>query len=82
MEVLRKAILDLMRRRTKEGFFPEEVVQQIYPEDWEMFLPELYDTIIEMYQSGLMELMLDGKPAKPTIDNFEKLKIRKPSKLI
>ncbi len=61
---------------------PAEVVQQLYPEDWEVFLPELYDTLIAMHQAGLVDLTIDGKSVKPSPENFEKLKIRKPSKLI
>jgi Fe2+ or Zn2+ uptake regulation protein len=82
MEVLRTAIFQLMQRRKKEGFMPAEVVQQLYPEDWEVFLPDLYDTLITMHQAGLVDLMIDGKSVKPSSSNFEMLKILKPSKLI
>jgi len=82
MEVLRTAIFQLMQRRKKEGFMPAEVVQQLYPEDWEVFLPDLYDTLIAMHQAGLVDLMIDGKSVKPSSANLEMLKIQKPSKLI
>jgi len=82
MEVLRTAIFQLMHRRKKEGFTPAEVVQQLYPEDWEVFLPDLYDTLITMHQAGLVDLIIDGKSVNPSPENFEILKIQKPSKLI
>ncbi len=82
MEVLRTAIFELMRRRKGKGFFPAEVVQQLYPEDWEVFLPELYETLIAMHQSGLVDLVIDRKSVNLSAENFHKLKIRKPSKLI
>jgi hypothetical protein len=56
MEVLRTAILDFCRRRKEAGFSPSEVVQQLYPEDWELFLPELLAVITQMASEGLIEL--------------------------
>jgi hypothetical protein len=82
MEVLRTAIFQLMHQRKNEGFMPAEVVQRLYPEDWEVFLPDLYDTLIAMHQAGLVDLMIEGKSVNPSPENFEKLKIQQPSKLI
>jgi hypothetical protein len=82
MEVLRTAIFQLMHRRENEGFLAAEVVQQLFPEDWEVFLPELYVTIIALHQAGLVDLMIDRKSVIPTPENFKILKIHQPSKLI
>jgi hypothetical protein len=82
MEVLRTAIFQLMHRKKKEGFMPAEVVQQLYPEDWELFLPDLYDTLIAMHQADLVDLIIEGKSVNPSPENFEMLKIQRPGKLI
>jgi hypothetical protein len=55
MEVLRIAILDFCRRKKGVGFRPSEVVQQLYPEDWEQFLPELHVVIEQMITERLIE---------------------------
>jgi hypothetical protein len=55
MEVLRTAILDFCRRKKGMGFSPSEVVQQLYPEDWEQFLPELNEVIEQMITERLIE---------------------------
>lgn len=82
MEVLRTAVFQLMYRRSKDGFLAKEVVQQLYPEDWEVFLPELFVTLAAMQKTGLVELVIDGIPVNPTPENFSEVKIQKPNKLI
>ncbi len=56
MEVLRTAILDLCRRKKGKSFHPSEVVRQMFPEDWELFLPDLHTELIAMQQEKLIQI--------------------------
>lgn len=55
-EVLRTAILQMMRKRKNSDFFAVEPLQQLYPEDWEQFLSELEAELQGMEKEGLLEL--------------------------
>ncbi|TXE11378.1 DUF3253 domain-containing protein [Algoriphagus aquimarinus] len=59
MEVLRTAILDMLRRKKAEPFSLSEVVQQMYPEDWEQFLEELNKVALELQDEGLLSIAYD-----------------------
>lgn len=58
MEVLRTAILDKLRRKMSEPFSLSEVVQQMYPEDWEQFLEEVNRVALELQDEGLINITL------------------------
>ena len=82
IEVLKIAILELMRRKNNLSFSPDEVLKQLYPEDWQLFLPEIYSTLLEMHKIGLVELDYDGDYKNLSESTANHLKIRKPTKLI
>ena len=42
MEVLRTAILQVIRQKKRKTFLAEEPLKQMYPEDWERVLAELH----------------------------------------
>lgn len=56
MEVLRTAILDMLRRKNNSIFNSSEVVKQMYPEDWEQFLPEINSEAMAMHREGLLNV--------------------------
>lgn len=67
MEVLRVAILDFCDRRKSKSFCPSEVVRQIFPEDWELFMPEIREEMIQMYREGLIQVTQKGIPIDPIL---------------
>lgn len=65
VEVLRTAILDFCRRRKKKTFCPSEVVRQLFPQDWELFMPDIHEEMMQMYHEGLIEVTQKGNPIDP-----------------
>ncbi|SFT49760.1 hypothetical protein SAMN04489724_1005 [Algoriphagus locisalis] len=57
MEVLRTAILQVIRQKKNKTFFAEEPLQQMYPEDWERFLDELQVEFKLMEKEGLLDIL-------------------------
>lgn len=57
MEVLRTAILDKLQRNKGKIFSTSEVVKQMYPEDWELFLDDVNSTAIELFHEGLVGIV-------------------------
>ena len=66
MEVLRMAILDYCKRRKDKSFYPSEVVRQMFPQDWELFMPDILEEMMEMYREGLIRVTQGGIPIDPT----------------
>lgn len=65
MEVLRMAILDYCSRRKEKTFCPSEVIRQMFPEDWELFMPEIQEVIMTMCREGLIQVSQKGVPVDP-----------------
>jgi hypothetical protein len=62
MEVLRVAIHDFCKKRKGQSFCPSEVVRKIFPEDWRIFMPDIQNVMMEMYQEGIIEVTQKGLP--------------------
>jgi len=77
MEVLRTAILDMLRRKKGESFNSSEVVRQMYPQDWEQFLEEVNTEIFELYREGLLSI----DEAELDSSRTTSLRISSPNKL-
>ncbi|MCE7056021.1 hypothetical protein LZF95_15170 [Algoriphagus sp. AGSA1] len=81
MEILRTAILDMLRQRKGEGFTSAEVVKQMYPEDWKHFMPEINKETRLLSIEGLIKI------EEPSVNNNSKedigdaLRILPPNKL-
>ncbi len=60
MNVLRIAILDFCRRSKETPFCPADIVRQMFPEDWELFIEDVLNELALMHQEGLVVLMRDG----------------------
>lgn len=56
MEVLRTAILDMLRRKKGENLTSTEVVQQMFPEDWEQFIEDVNKVAKELESDGLINI--------------------------
>lgn len=61
MEVLRTAILDWIWRKKGKPFSPLEVVQQMYPQSWESFIPEILEEMMQMYRENLVLVVYEGR---------------------
>jgi hypothetical protein len=68
VEVLRTAILDFCRRRKNRTFCPSEVVRQLFPQDWELFMPDIHKEMMQMYREGLIKVTQKGIPIDPSQD--------------
>ena len=65
MEVLRTAIFDFCRRSKGRYFSPSEVIRQLFPEDWELFVPEILEVMMQLYREGLIEVSQNGISLDP-----------------
>lgn len=80
MEVLRTAILDFCRRKKVKAFSPAEVVQQLFPEDWELFTSEVTEVMMQLYREGVIEVSQNGIPIDPQSSPTAAVQIRGVSK--
>ncbi|WPR77118.1 hypothetical protein [Algoriphagus sp. NG3] len=82
MEVLRTAILEMLRRKKGKRFTSAEVVKQLYPEDWHHFLPEINEEVRILSDEGILRIE-EVTPGNPSTmeDGLQTLKISPPNKL-
>lgn len=66
MVVLRTAILDFCNRRKAKSFCPSEVVRKMFPEDWELFMPDIQEEMMDMYREGLIQVTQKGVAIDPS----------------
>ena len=81
MEVLRSAILDMLRRKKGETFNSSEVVRQMFPEDWEQFLEDVNDEAKSLSREGLITISTDTSEVDSATVTAETLEISSPNKL-
>ncbi|PZX54869.1 hypothetical protein [Algoriphagus chordae] len=81
MEVLRTAILDMLRRKKGAYFFSTDVVQQMFPEDWEQFVEEVNTTALELQEEGLVKVSEEWPSDTGDLHRNNSLKISSPNKL-
>jgi hypothetical protein len=60
MNVLRIAILDFCRRKKGKSFYPSEIVRQMFPQDWELFVENLQEELAIMENENLIHLSWVG----------------------
>tara|TARA_R110002020_G_scaffold275023_12_gene490277 strand:- start:813 stop:1049 length:237 start_codon:yes stop_codon:yes gene_type:complete len=56
MEVLRTAILDMLRRKKDESFSSSDVVRQMFPQDWQLFMSEVNAESLKLFREGLIDV--------------------------
>ncbi|WP_339880698.1 DUF3253 domain-containing protein [uncultured Algoriphagus sp.] len=81
MEVLRSAILDMLRRKKGKTFNSSEVVRQMFPEDWEQFLEDVNDEAKSLSREGLITISTDKSEVDSDPANALTLEISSPNKL-
>lgn len=77
MDVLRIAILDMLRRKKSAPFSPVEVIRQMYPEDWKYFMDDVLLKMMEIYREGLLEVVENDRPVDPSATPNDRMMIRK-----
>lgn len=75
MEVLRTAILDFCRRKKGKTFCPSEVVRQLFPQDWELFMVDIREEMMHMYREGLIQVSQKGNLIDPGNDPIGPVRI-------
>jgi hypothetical protein len=80
MEVLRTAILDMLRRKKDKIFTSSEIVKQMYPEDWEHFLEDVNTEAIALDREGLIKICGDHNDVNSDLKTMVSLKISSPNK--
>ncbi|SDC78967.1 Protein of unknown function [Algoriphagus faecimaris] len=78
MDVLKTAILEMCRKRKDKSFCPSEVVRQLYPEDWRLFMEEVRESMMELYLQGKIRVSQKGIPIDPNQIPKGPLRISKP----
>lgn len=72
----------MLNQKKGVEFSPLEVIQQMYPEDWKLFQEDVFLTVKQLYQEGLIEIKSDSEFINLNHDLLYNSKISKPSKLI
>lgn len=63
-------------------FSPLKVIQDMYPEDWELFQEDVLEAARQLAEAGEIEIIHKGKSINPGIFPPLNSKIRRPHKLI
>ncbi|SIN75585.1 hypothetical protein SAMN05444394_1513 [Algoriphagus halophilus] len=56
MDILKTALLEMCRKKKRSFFYPDLIIQEMYPEDWRHFYPELVLLIESLLQKSTIEL--------------------------
>ncbi|MBN3519134.1 hypothetical protein JYB62_03890 [Algoriphagus lutimaris] len=62
MDILKTALMEMCRKKKKSFFYPDLIIQEMYPEDWTHFYPELALLIASLLQGSTIEL--EGQPSE------------------
>lgn len=73
MNVLRTAILDWCRRSGGTSFLAGDVLRSMFPEDWELFVEDLVEELMQMHREGILVFYRDGVVLSP--DDFIDAKV-------
>lgn len=58
--ILRQAILEMLRMQRNSSFCPSEVVRWIYPQDWRHFMEDVQVEMMELYREGKIDVTQEG----------------------
>ncbi|ERM81591.1 hypothetical protein P872_20100 [Rhodonellum psychrophilum GCM71 = DSM 17998] len=56
ISILETAILEMGRLKGEKSFSPSEVIQWIFPQSWEHFIPEVMDEMMRLLEEGRVSL--------------------------
>lgn len=58
--ILEIAILEMARMKMGKSFSPEEVIQWIFPDAWQNFIPDILLEIERLHQEGKIKVLENG----------------------
>lgn len=76
MDILETALLEMCRKRKKNFFNPEDIIREMFPEDWKHFLPELESLIKSLYIGGKIEIEESHEDSSISLNKNARFKIR------
>ncbi|MEN2282006.1 hypothetical protein AAGF08_07685 [Algoriphagus sp. SE2] len=76
MDILQTALLEMCRKRRNIFFYPEDIIREMFPEDWRHFLPELESLINSLYKRGVIEVEETFNKSLISINEKNSVKIR------
>ncbi len=76
MDILETALKEMCRKRKKEFFYPEDIIREMYPEDWMRFLPDLETLIKSLLDQGVIEIENSASEVQFSLHGNEGFKIR------
>ncbi|MDF2158033.1 DUF3253 domain-containing protein [Algoriphagus sp. CAU 1675] len=62
MDILETAILEMCRKQKGKSFCPSEVVQQMFPEDWSLFMEDVLEAMMGLYRRDRILVTQNGEP--------------------
>jgi len=65
VDPLEQAIMELIRQRKPKSFCPSDVVRWIYPEDWRHFMPDVRNSMMNLYRNNKILVTQRGLPIDP-----------------
>ncbi len=65
VDPLEQAIMELIRQRKPNSICPSEVVRWIYPVDWRHFMPDVQETMMNLYRKKKILVTQKGFPVDP-----------------
>jgi len=75
ISIFELAFLEMGRLKKGQEFSPLEVLQWIFPEAWEHFVPDVILEIERMHQDGKILIKQYGFPPNFPLKNINKVKI-------
>lgn len=58
--ILRQAILEMLRMQRNSSFCPSKVVRWIYPQHWRHFMEDVQVEMMELYREGKIDVTQQG----------------------
>ncbi|EON78210.1 hypothetical protein ADIS_1407 [Lunatimonas lonarensis] len=59
-DVMEIAILEMCRVRGNSSFCPSEIARWLYPEDWRDFMPEVRESMMNLYRDNRISVTQKG----------------------
>ncbi|MEX0883596.1 MAG: DUF3253 domain-containing protein [Cyclobacteriaceae bacterium] len=63
--ILNLAILEMAKRKNGASFCPSEVVRWIYPADWQFFMGDVNEAMMDLYRGGWINVTQKDKAIDP-----------------
>lgn len=63
--ILNLAIMEMAKRKKGESFCPSEVVRWIYPFDWQFFMEDVNEAMMNLYRRGWIKVTQKNQDIDP-----------------